>query len=646
MSDPTTETQPTPAKRRPSGVIVGSNHVERQPDGDGNLGVFRGILNNIPQEEYELAVRNVLRDVATLIGSTLGPNGWTILLTEPFGASPVFPAADGFRCLINMKYDSPVYHSILAVLRDVSARMNQKVGDGTTSGNVFIRSLYDALLAVRDTSCVDRTIAPKSFRFLLKELEHLMVSKLKESYVKALFDVEGAEIYSHEETMRVLTRVATIAGNNEEQLGKDVAGVFERVGYDAVVNVEVGMSEETEFLEDTGFELTSGYLEPNMVTSSDGVHVEYNDPFYMLIDGPLTGNDIFQFKDMVDHVCVKLGQPLIVICSSFTNEYRAFFKMARAGVVQNEGTDKETVFRYPICVVIEDSTGSTVYSSRFMDIAAILGATPFPTQDGVLQGFNTMNKSTFMGMLGRSTRFKGSPYTSYFIGGHGKVDIIAGRIVEIEKEIFKKSMNESLAFQSKIAVAKKRIAMLRGKMVTVRVGGPDYKTKQYFQLVYEDAFSAVRSAIENGFTLGGNLAIAHCIHNNFDTLVEEFYSIVKSKKVHLLFGNPETAVRALLTNLLRAVADSSTMAFATVLVHHGLSAEEISTILVGLTGEGQPYQTLNAFTGLQEPLDLGSDLLVAGNTDTEMISAVFTVCSSFISSRNMMLMYHPGQQQS
>ncbi len=630
--------------------------IQRFDDDSSSLTSSRGVLNKVPQAEYEKIVADVMDDIYQLIVDTIGPNGWTILVTEPYGASPVFPNKDGFRALLNVKYDNPLSHTFYQVLRDCSVRLNTIIGDATTSVIAYVVQLFKNLLEVRRIPS-DFKIAPTSIRHILSFFSEVIKDMIKDNptYIKSL-DVESTDEAVREQTLAFLEKVAMVSSNYDADISKSLIGIYRDMGFDINMSIEPGLSEESVIERDTGFELVSGYVLPSMVTEQDGLRCSYDEPYYVMIDGALTGNDLHQFAVLAEHVCYSLKKPLVVIAESFTQEIINYFSMVRAGVETPSG-----MYRYPIVGILENSHGETFYSSRFLDIATILGATPLPTRNGKLIDFETMSKSSFMSRLGSSERFIASPHMSRFIGGRGSKEAIEGRIVEIEKEIRDKTLSESIHFQVRIANAKKRIAMLRGRMVSVKVGGQDFKSRQYFVLVWEDAFNAVRSAIQHGITLGGNFAIGHLLANRYDEIIERVYTKVKVNKIHVVFGNLENTIKQHLTNVLNAIGSAMYSPFGTVLFHAGFTQENASKLIDSLTGIeygnldestgtpkrtlGLPFTTINIKTGENETLDTENlELVVPGNTDYEILDAAFAVCSNLLTSRSLMPMYFPSEE--
>src|SRR6266851_8305542 len=95
-------------------------------------------------------------------------------------------------------------------------------------------------------------------------------------------------------TKKEMEAVATVASNNDVEIGRIIAEAMERVGKDGVITVEEGKTIETshEFVE--GMQFDRGYLSPYFITDPQKMECDLEDPFILIYEKKITTN-----KDLV-----------------------------------------------------------------------------------------------------------------------------------------------------------------------------------------------------------------------------------------------------------------------------------------------------------------------------------------------------------
>src|SRR5207248_1899566 len=82
-----------------------------------------------------------------------------------------------------------------------------------------------------------------------------------------------------------ITEVATIAANNDPEIGKKLAEAMKLVGAtNGVITVEEGKSAETEVVVVQGMQFDRGYLSPHFVTNQESMTVELENPYILIYE--------------------------------------------------------------------------------------------------------------------------------------------------------------------------------------------------------------------------------------------------------------------------------------------------------------------------------------------------------------------------
>src|SRR5260370_9690290 len=81
-----------------------------------------------------------------------------------------------------------------------------------------------------------------------------------------------------------ILEVATIAANNNREIGSKLAEALKRVGKDGVITVEEGKTADTEVAVVQGMQFDRGFLSPHFVTNTDSVTVELENPYILIYE--------------------------------------------------------------------------------------------------------------------------------------------------------------------------------------------------------------------------------------------------------------------------------------------------------------------------------------------------------------------------
>src|SRR5262249_28386192 len=82
-----------------------------------------------------------------------------------------------------------------------------------------------------------------------------------------------------------ITEVATIASNNNAEIGKKLAEAMEKVGAsNGVITVEEGRAAETEVKVVQGMQFDRGYLSPHFATNQEEMITELENPYILIYE--------------------------------------------------------------------------------------------------------------------------------------------------------------------------------------------------------------------------------------------------------------------------------------------------------------------------------------------------------------------------
>ena len=121
--------------------------------------------------------------------------------------------------------------------------------------------------------------------------------ELKSGYDDAITTVVDRlkEMSSPVEEGETIHQVATIAANNDSDIGSLIAEAVEAVGQEGVITVEEAKSAETDLKVVEGMEVDKGYISPYFITDREKKEAILENPMILITDQTVnSAQDCFQ----------------------------------------------------------------------------------------------------------------------------------------------------------------------------------------------------------------------------------------------------------------------------------------------------------------------------------------------------------------
>src|SRR5204863_7031429 len=113
------------------------------------------------------------------------------------------------------------------------------------------------------------------------------------------------------------TEVATIASNNNAEIGKNLAEAMKKVGSNGVITIEEGKTADTEVVVEQGMQFDRGYLSPHFVTNQDTVTAELENPYILIYEEKITSaKDLIPLLETIS----KKKEPLLIIAEDLEGD--------------------------------------------------------------------------------------------------------------------------------------------------------------------------------------------------------------------------------------------------------------------------------------------------------------------------------------
>src|SRR5215471_11971404 len=395
--------------------------------------------------------------LARAVKSTLGPRGRNAILDKGWGSPNV--TKDGVTVAEEIELQDPYENMGAQLVKEAASKTSDVAGDGTTTATVLAEAIYREglkhIAAGHDPMALSRGIQ-KAVEKVVDEL-HKMAEKIDAKDEKEI------------------TEVATIASNNNVEIGKKLAEAMKKVGADGVITVEEGKTAETEVAVVQGMQFDRGYLSPHFVNNQESVTCEFDNPYILIYEDKIS--NVKSLVPLLEKVSQK-KEPLILIAEDIEGEALATLVLNKLkGILQ-------------VCAVKAPGYGDR-RKAMLEDIAILTGG------KAIFKDLGVQLENVPLSDLGRAKKVKVDNENTTVTEGKGDKKAIDGRCELIRKEVEK---TDSEYDREKL---QERLAKLSGGVAQVKVGGATETAMKERKALYEDALNATRAALEEGIVPGG-----------------------------------------------------------------------------------------------------------------------------------------------
>ena len=408
-------------------------------------------------EEARKALQRGVDQLADTVKITLGPKGRNVVLSKKFGAPLI--TNDGVTIAKEIELEDAFENMGAQLIREVSTKTNDVAGDGTTTATVLAQAMI--------TEGIKNLAAGANPMVMRRGIQ-----KATEGAVEAIRTNSQPVSGSND-----IARVGTVS-SGDEYIGKLIAEAMDKVGRAGVITIEESKTAETYTEVVEGMQFDRGYLSPYMVTDTEKMEANLEDPFILLYD-----KKISNIQDLVPllETVVKQGAPLLIIAEDVEGD-------ALATLVLNKlrGTIN--------CVCIKAPGFGDRRKDMMGDIAVLTGATVISSDLGMEL------KDATIAMCGRAHQVKVTKENTTIVDGAGDSREIANRCAAI------KGIAETTTSDYDREKCMERLAKLSGGVAVIKVGAATEVEMKEKKLRIEDALNATRAAVEEGIVAGGGTA--------------------------------------------------------------------------------------------------------------------------------------------
>lgn len=411
-------------------------------------------------EDARAALLRGVDILANTVKVTLGPKGRNVVLEKSYG-SPLI-TNDGVTIAKEIELEDHFENMGAKLVSEVASKTNDVAGDGTTTATVLTQAIVREGL-----KNVTAGANPVGIRRGIELATKEAVAGL-------------AEISQTVNSKESIAQVAAVSSGSEE-IGQLIAEAMEKVGSDGVITIEESKGIETELDVVEGMQFDRGYLSQYMVTNTDKMEAELENPFILITDRKIS--NIQDILPMLEQI-LKMGRPLLLIADDVDGE-------ALPTLVLNKlrGT-------FNVAAVKAPGFGDR-RKEMLQDIAVLTGGTV------IAEDLGLELKDATLEHLGQAGKVVVTKDNTTIVEGAGEKELIEQRVAIIRAQAAETTSDFD---REKL---QERLAKLAGGVGVIKVGAATETELKERKLRIEDALNATRAAVEEGIVSGGGTALVN-----------------------------------------------------------------------------------------------------------------------------------------
>src|SRR5215212_4575626 len=247
-------------------------------------------------EDARAALRRGVDKLADAVKITLGPRGRNVVLDKKFGPPTI--TNDGVTIAKEIELQDPFENMGAQLLKEAATKTNDVAGDGTTTATVLAQA-----------------IVHEGFRNVTSGANPLQLKRGVERGVQTIIE----ELKKNSKTIGDKGEIAQVAAISaaDEEIGRLIADVMDKVGKDGVITVEESktLKFETEYVE--GMQFDRGYISPYFISDPQRMEAVLDEPYILVTDKKISSiQDILPLLEKL----VQVSKNLLIIAEDIDGE--------------------------------------------------------------------------------------------------------------------------------------------------------------------------------------------------------------------------------------------------------------------------------------------------------------------------------------
>lgn len=434
-------------------------------------------------EDAQWIIKQVLSEVYDAVTSTMGPNGQLVMIKNGVSTKTT---KDGVTVARSIRFADEAHELVNRVITEPATKTDEECGDGTTTTIMLTHALYHLF----------KDFPGFQHHRNIEDLVERVIQRLESMAIRV--EVDDPRLY----------QVALTSSNQDEKLARLVSELYaNNKGSYPDIELKEGVNFEDQIEQTTGRTIRMFYANPWFAKGHQGGVTELTGFTAFVIDRRIDKEDTQKLIDGVNHLVKTHKQhltlPILLIARSFEEAANSTLMQLNAAhpTLVEDGR--------PWLIPLSTPVGGAIGTSELQDIAVMLNA-PMLSDVADLTKLDTHSINAQHGQLelggNRSILKSTTPKDEDRIEQHAR---------GIEELLEGFSLSDKFSVRARYN--ERRIRTLRGKLITISVGGETYSEVKERVDRYEDVVKAIRSALENGILPGGGVSLVKAV---FGTIKE------------------------------------------------------------------------------------------------------------------------------